>query len=482
MTKSKNPTEQISFEETEWLKHVAANDPPEPAAPFGGVYTNEEALIAELKQHASIALLNNQVRAIIEKGDDFSMVSAKAAGEWFAGFQLEVQTPRGPKLVPGMGRYLKHVDCLRFTEISADPRVPRREGKVYSTWRGFSRKPRRGAWALMRRHIRDFVCAGNDEHFVWLMCWMAQILQEPHLKLGTAVVLRGPKGCGKTSVGYFLREIIGRRHARKVSQPSHVTGKFNLHLRDCFFLLVEEGVWGGNKQADGIMKDLITGETLMVEGKFVSAEEADNFTRLMITSNEGWVVPATSAERRYYVLDCLDPFPGLAPDHPARKAYFDALYAEAANGGLEAMMWELMEECDISRVNLRKPPITEALKDQVQETLSDEERWLQTALIQGAFTARNGESIDTTEWKLDKDLEVPTATLVNSYRDHIKTFSGSAPGTGKVLKFLKKWGTLTPKRLTVVAKRVHGYLLAPRKDWQEKFSQETHYTFDVYEE
>ena len=74
-------------------------------------------------------------------------------------------------------------------------------------------------------------------------------------------------------------------------------------------------VWGKrrlayeiNKQTEGILKDMITGDTLMIEPKFMSATELQSFTRVMITSNEKWVIPAGVAERRFFVLNCIEKF------------------------------------------------------------------------------------------------------------------------------------------------------------------------------
>jgi len=49
---------------------------------------------------------------------------------------------------------------------------------------------------------------------------------------------------------------------------------------------------------EGVLKDLITGDTLMIEPKGINPIEYPNYTRMMITSNEGWVVPAGMFERR----------------------------------------------------------------------------------------------------------------------------------------------------------------------------------------
>ena len=171
---------------------------------------------------------------------------------------------------------------------------------------GFGVEPKQGDWRPLRAHLLDNVCNGNRSHFVWLLAWMAQLVSVPDEKKGTAVVLRGKKGTGKSKIGQWLMHIIGPAHSQRVTQASHVTGKFNAHLATNLLLVCEEAVWAGDKQALGTMKSLITDETVMMERKGVDAVEVPNFTRLLITSNEDWVVPATDGERRFFVLDVGD--------------------------------------------------------------------------------------------------------------------------------------------------------------------------------
>ena len=40
-------------------------------------------------------------------------------------------------------------------------------------------------------HVRENVCAGDEERYEWMMAWMAQAVQHPAERPGTAVVLRG---------------------------------------------------------------------------------------------------------------------------------------------------------------------------------------------------------------------------------------------------------------------------------------------------
>src|SRR5438477_275880 len=79
-------------------------------------------------------------------------------------------------------------------------------------------------------------------------------------------------------------------------------GRFNAHFERTLFALAEEVFWAGNKEAEGAIKALATAEELDYERKGIDPEPGQNDTRMMICSNEEWVVPAGSGGRRWFVL------------------------------------------------------------------------------------------------------------------------------------------------------------------------------------
>src|SRR6202012_4096188 len=132
--------------------------------------------------------------------------------------------------------------------------------------------------------------------------FFAQMVQRPRERLGIALVMRGKMGSGKTKVG----EVIGAlfpRHWFLVDDPRYVTGQFNAHMMSCLLLQADEAVWAGDKAAEGRLKGLITSRTQMIESKGIDPVQVANFVRVIMTSNEGWVVPAGVDERRFLVLD-----------------------------------------------------------------------------------------------------------------------------------------------------------------------------------
>lgn len=237
----------------------------------------------------------------------------------------------------------------------------------YNLWRGYSVTPRRGGrWSVLRDHLLTNICEGDEQLFKWVFGWFAHIFQRPRERIGTALVLRGKMGAGKTKPGEIFGSLIAS-HYFLVDDPRYVTGQFNAHMASCLLLQAEEAVWAGDKAAEGRLKGLVTSKFQMIENKGVDPIRLDNYVRLIMTSNEGWVVPAGLDERRFCVLDVGD---RVLQNHE----YFGEMDAELDAGGREALLADLLE-FDLSQVNLRVIPKTSALLEQKIRSLSSVQSW-----------------------------------------------------------------------------------------------------------
>ena len=245
-------------------------------------------------------------------------------------------------------------------------------------WRGFSVKPKagKGSYTVFRDHVLTNICGGDEEVFRWVFGWFAQIMQRPRERVGTAVVVRGLMGTGKSVLGEVMGSLIAA-HYFQVDDPRYITGQFNAHMSACLLLQAEEAVWAGDKVAEGRLKGLITSTTQMIESKGVDPFRLDNHVRVLMTSNEDWVVPAGKDERRYCVLD-------VAPNAKENHGYFEEMFAELDNGGREALLADLLA-FDLSTVNLRKIPRTGALLEQKLRSLDSVDSFIYERLYEGCL-------------------------------------------------------------------------------------------------
>lgn len=247
--------------------------------------------------------------------------------------------------------------------------------EAYNLWRGFSCDARPGDCGLFLRHLRENVCRGNEAHYKYLIQWMARGVQRPDSPGEVAIVLRGRMGTGKSFFAKAYGSLWGR-HFLQVSDPKHLVGSFNAHLRDCIVLFADEAFYAGDKKHESILKTMVTEETLMIESKGVDAEAAPNYVHMIMASNNDWVVPAGSDERRFFVLDVGD-------GQMQNKSYFRAIWEELNNGGREALL-HLLLTMDISEFDVRAVPQTQALQDQKILSMTTEEVWWYQRLMDGS--------------------------------------------------------------------------------------------------
>ena len=179
---------------------------------------------------------------------------------------------------------------------------------------GLGRRAQGRPWATIESTARGDLLRQREHYFDWLIGWLAYCVQHPGRQAEVAVVLRGLKGTGKGMVGQMLMRIF-RNHSLHITHSKHLVGNFNAHLVDALFLFLDEAFWAGDKQGEGTLKALITERTLMIEPKGVDSFPMPNRLKILMASNNDWVVPASADERRYFVLDVPDTRKG-------DKAYF----------------------------------------------------------------------------------------------------------------------------------------------------------------
>jgi hypothetical protein len=270
--------------------------------------------------------------------------------------------------------WLQHARRRQYGGIVFAPNADTQD--QYNLWRGFGLKPAKGDWSIFQEHLLEIICGGNRGHYDYLIGWMARAVQQPDKQGEVAVVFRGGRGTGKSVSAKYFGKLFGR-HFVSVSNARHLTGNFNRHLHDCVLLFADEAFWAGDKQGENVLKALITEPTLTIEPKGKDLLTVKNCLHIMMASNNEWVVPAGSRERRFFVLDVSD-------KRQQDTDYFRALDEQMVGGGLSAMLHDLLQY-DLSKFEHRKVPQTDALADQKMMGLAPVQSWWRQKLENGVL-------------------------------------------------------------------------------------------------
>ena len=204
---------------------------------------------------------------------------------------------------------------------------------------------------------------------------------------------------------------------------------------------------------------MISGKRHPIEFKGKEAFWVANYMRLFITGNPDWMVPAGWEERRFCVLDAGEKH---MKDHP----YFAAIDEEMNNGGREALLHHFLN-FDLSGINLRETPKTNALLDQKVASFSVEQDWWFDVLHRGELP------------KLENGCECLKLELHASYLRRMEKVGrrGSRRATEtKLGMFLSKVVGPGLDKNVRDEKRRYMYRFPPLKECREHFAKLTQST------
>jgi hypothetical protein len=281
----------------------------------------------------------------------------------------------GTVRVPLAQWWLGHRDREQYRGVTFLPGGEKTVGELLNLWQGWGVEAKSGDWGLIRNHIRMVIAGGNKEFGDYVERWIAWAIQNPAAQAEVALVLIGLKGAGKGTLVRCLQRIFGA-HAFQVTSREEVIGKFNGHLQDCVLFVADEAYWGGDKRCVGRLQGMITEPTLPIERKGIDLIQVPNFLHVVMLSEPGWVIPAGRYGRRYAAL-------GVSGVRRGDRDYFRALHREIAEGGAEAMFYEL-GRMDLGDWHPRDIPqallSNQALQKQQGFTLPPLEQWYRAGL------------------------------------------------------------------------------------------------------
>lgn len=275
--------------------------------------------------------------------------------------------------------WMKHPLRRTYDRVVFSPGREVRKSE-YNLWNGFAVEPLGeeeeptaqmiDGYTAFREHIRDNVCAKKSEAR-WLFSYFAHLIQKPWEKPIVSIVFRGKKGVGKDSLIDRVGHLIAQ-HYLMAADARYFVGNFNAHLEHCLMIVLNEAFWSGDKRADGILKNLVTGRTHNIERKGKEITVARNLTRVVILGNEEWLVPATLDERRFAVFDIGE---GRMQD----AKFFRDMRTNMEAGGYRLLLRKLLDYKIKADVNLA--PNTRALMEQKLESLDIVKQWWRQCLV-----------------------------------------------------------------------------------------------------
>ena len=268
--------------------------------------------------------------------------------------------------------------------------------------------------ALIWAHIKNIICSGNEEMYVYHRAWIVSALNSE--RTNTCLYWKSGQGTGKSLVVNFLAAIMGA--AFQQLDASKLLGNDNSQMRGRTLVCVNEpdlqGESAWNVYSE-IMKNQIDGESITLNQKYKTPESVPTLANWIITTNRN-AIKMENSDRRYV---CPDIAEEMARENlsgsPEAKKYYKTLGELMKNKWVRQLFYNLAvdefharkEKFDFTRI-----PVSEAKDNQV----SGVRPALRVFLVEHFLkTAHLGSSCKVRTHKGVKRYAIPFTTLAQEY-------------------------------------------------------------------
>ena len=277
-------------------------------------------------------------------------------------------------------RYNQNNLIYNYESRTFDPNPNFNNPKVVNTWSGFKTENAstfedEGLQKIIY-HFRDVWCAGNQEHYDWLInCWFKPFFENPHILTGTAIVLWSEQGAGKNIVidEFLIPFIFGETQSSSITGLSRITQKHNTIIQDKIFCNVNElprlDVNGKNRDMFDAIKGLLTDKYITIEPKGIAAYKIPNYTRYIFCSNHKESLFIESGDRRFLCLE-------VSSKHKGDFEYFKTLKQSMTQSTANSFFKYCLEyQPQTEGLDTRKIPMTNLKSDMIKNCSSSPEQF-----------------------------------------------------------------------------------------------------------
>jgi len=190
-----------------------------------------------------------------------------------------------------------------------------------------------------------------------LLDYMAQLVQNPEVKIHFAILLQSIEGAGKGALARILRRIIGDRNCVEPSNDD-VLSKYTGWQEGVQLAIINELMAEGRTDVLNRLKSPITEDTLRIEKKFGNTFTIPNHMTLFCMTNFKNALDLTEGDRRWLVL--------FSPASKQPVEYYERLFANIADDDKAAAVMGYLMEHTIT-FNPKAPAPYTAAKAEMQE-------------------------------------------------------------------------------------------------------------------
>lgn len=278
-----------------------------------------------------------------------------------------------------IGRWIKDVNMKTYDKIECIPHTLPQNPRILNSWKEFPlHNPSANTdYQPFLKHIKILV--NHDElAYNYVIKEIAHSIQYPHEKLGTMIVFAGEEGGGKGVYWDIRQELIGKYNCLRTPKIDEVAGQFNNLMSDKYLVCINENEFKLSKSVDGVLKDLITDDTININVKNQSSYVMASYHRfIMFTNSQELPVQTHSGDRRKLIIQTSSELIG-------NKDYFEQIYSYIRDPERIASFYWWLMTLDVKDFRKKALPTTAYQRDVQELFRSPVELWVENL----AFTQR----------------------------------------------------------------------------------------------
>ncbi len=288
-----------------------------------------------------------------------------------------------------------------------------------------------GSCSLLYELIEQVWASGDSDVAESIREWLMHTVAHPGEKIGTCVAIRGEPGDGKSIVFERLMSTILGDMLLRVTNHRMILGDFNEALIGKLVTVLEEAAFSGDKQSFDQMKELITGDKVLINPKFKAPITVDNYSRLVVISNHDHFLHIKPGDRRYTVLKSSPAWQGTEK--------FEQLVDQWSNGGAARFVHDALNHSfrrfdDRKRLVINAIIKTPASVRQMALSRSGLEKCIVEFLLAGSLKTGDGYPIvfnsdgirSIPSWGMDDPLDIKSQDLERIVRSWLDSFDRMA--------------------------------------------------------
>lgn len=210
-----------------------------------------------------------------------------------------------------LGTWLTDPEKRCYEKIIFDPR-PHTDPRMYNIFNGFA-SPREGKYnpeyvEIIHKYIVERLCGGDEKFHLFMIRWLAHIVQKPWDKTRVCVVIKSIQGVGKGIFNnFFGNKILGSKYYVSLERMSAATGRFNNTLENKLFVNLNEVEMKDTMESQGLLKAYITDDTFQLERKNIDRITISNHMNFMATTNKDSPFVIEFSDRRFACVESNAP-------------------------------------------------------------------------------------------------------------------------------------------------------------------------------